>query len=115
MQKPGRARAPNRPRTSERRWDDLRRWKAFGNLRALGTRHGFAILLKTGQALPGKLDDIYQPSVYTKFSCTVVNGDKAPIAIQDKQYLFGLPYSILSRNPKLQQTNTWGGTFNPFE
>ncbi|OQP63911.1 hypothetical protein A3860_23565 [Niastella vici] len=98
-----------------KRWDDLRRWKAFGDLRSLGKRHGFAILLKAGESMPGKLDDIYQPSVYTKFSCKVVNGDKAPIAIQDNQYLFGLPYSILQRNPKLQQSIAWGGSFNPFQ
>jgi len=98
-----------------KRWDDLRRWKAFGYLRALGKRHGFAVILKQGASLPGKLDDISQPLVYTKFACNVVNGDKAGIAIQDKQYLFGLPYSILQRNPQLQQTSTWGGNFDPFQ
>jgi hypothetical protein len=98
-----------------KRWDDLRRWKAFDYLRTLGKRHGFAIILKPGQSMPGKLDDINQAAVYTKFSCTVVNGDKVPITIQDKQYLFGLPYSILQRNPKLQQNSTWGGAFNPFQ
>jgi len=98
-----------------KRWDDLRRWKAFNYLRSLGKRHGFAVILKPGESLPGKMDDIYQPAVYTKFAARVVNGDKAQIAIQDKQYLFGLPYSILQRNPKLLQTNTWGGSFDPFQ
>lgn len=98
-----------------KRWDDLRRWKAFDYLRSLGKRHGFTIFLKQGQSIPGKLDDIYRPSVYAKFSCSVVNSDKAAIAISDKQYLFGLPYSIMQRNPKLQQTNTWGGSFDPFQ
>lgn len=98
-----------------KRWDDLRRWKAFDYLRSLGKRHGFAIILKPDAPLPGKLDDINKPDVYSKFSCTVVNGDKAPINIQDNQYLFGLPYSILQRNPKLQQNNNWGGSFDPFQ
>lgn len=98
-----------------KRWDDLRRWKAFDYLRSLGKRHGFAIILKQGASLPEKLADINQPAVYTKFACSVVNGDKAPINIQDKQYLFGLPYSILQRNPKLEQSSAWGGSFNPFQ
>ncbi|HTM99751.1 MAG TPA: RagB/SusD family nutrient uptake outer membrane protein [Pedobacter sp.] len=95
-----------------KRWDDLRRWKRFDLLRGK-QRHGLAVTLKPGTADPAPMDDINQ--VYNKFNYTVITTDAANLSIPDKMYIYGLPYSFLSRNPKLQQTNTWGGSFDPFQ
>ncbi|MBS0027620.1 RagB/SusD family nutrient uptake outer membrane protein [Chitinophaga sp. 22321] len=94
-----------------KRWDDLRRWKKFDLLR--GTqRHSLAITLKAGQTDPAPMDDINK--VYNKFNYTVITTDKTNLSIPDKMYIYGLPFSFLSRNPKLQQNMLWGGTFDPF-
>lgn len=57
------------------------------------------------------LDDLYNNS----FVITVTNLDTYNIAYQNTVYFFGLPSGALTNNPKLTQTNTWGGTFNPLE
>lgn len=94
-----------------KRWDDLRRWKRFDLLR--GTqRHGLAVTLKPGQTDPAPMDDINQ--VYNRFNYTEITTDKSNISLPDKMYIYGLPFSFLSRNPKLQQNMLWGGTFDPF-
>jgi len=95
-----------------KRWDDIRRWKRFDLLRGK-QRHGLAITLKAGQTDPAPMDDIN--AVYNRFDYTVISTDKADLSIPDKMYLYGLPYSFLSRNPKLVQTTTWGGAFDPFQ
>lgn len=93
-----------------KRWDDLRRWKRFDLLR--GTqRHSLAITLKSGQTDPAPMDNIN--NVYNRFDYTVITTDKSNLAIPDKMYIYGLPFSFLSRNPKLQQNMMWGGTFDP--
>lgn len=94
-----------------KRWDDLRRWKMFGYLRNLHQRHGLAYLLKPGEKDVLPMDDINQ--VYKKFIITVIATDKIDIAIKDQYYIYGIPKSRLDRNAKLQQNNSWGGTFDP--
>lgn len=94
-----------------KRWDDLRRWKMFGYLRNLHQRHGLAYLLKPGEKDVQPMDDINQ--VYKKFIITVIATDKMDIAIKDQYYIYGIPKSRLDRNAKLQQNNSWGGTFDP--
>jgi hypothetical protein len=95
-----------------KRWDDIRRWKRFDILRGK-QRHNLAITLKTGETEPGKMDDIN--AVYNKFNYTVITTDAANLSIPDRMYLYGLPFSFLSRNPKLQQSQPWGGSFDPFQ
>lgn len=95
-----------------KRWDDLRRWKRFDLLRGK-QRHGLAITLKAGEIDPLPLDDINK--VYNKFDYNVITTDAANLSIPDKMYLYGLPYSFLSRNPKLEQSKDWGGGFDPFQ
>jgi hypothetical protein len=99
-----------------RRWDDLRRWKLFGQLRALGQRHGIAIVKKPTVPAPAvtPMEDIN--SAWSKFNYTVITADAGPLAIPDNFYIYGVPYTILQRNPKFQQNNGWsGGTFDPFQ
>jgi starch-binding outer membrane protein, SusD/RagB family len=95
-----------------KRWDDLRRCKQFGYLKSLPQRHGLAIVLKPGQADVKPLDDIN--IVWNKFSYKVVPTDRQDIAVKDEYYIYGIPKEVLDRNPKLEQNNNWGGTFNPF-
>ncbi len=96
-----------------KRWNDLRRWKSFDYLRTLANRHGLAISLKTGQTDVNPLDDINV--VYTKFTSTVINTDASNIAIKDQYYIYPLPKYVTDRNPKAQQNNNWGGTFDPLQ
>lgn len=95
-----------------KRWDDLRRWKRFDLLRGK-QRHGLAVTLKQGETDPTPMADINK--VYNKFNYTVITTDAANLSIPDKMYIYGLPFSFLSRNPKLQQNMMWGGTFDPFQ
>ena len=96
-----------------KREDDLRRWKMFDYLRALPQRHGIAVELKPGETDVKPLDDINV--VWTKFKTTVVQTDKADIAIKDQYYFYGIPKSRLDRNAKLEQNSNWGGTFDPLK
>ncbi|SDS33789.1 Starch-binding associating with outer membrane [Mucilaginibacter mallensis] len=96
-----------------KRWNDLRRWKLFGYLRGLGQRHGLGIVLKSGQTDVNPLDDINV--VWPKFTSTVIPTDVYNIAIKDQYYIYGIPLAVLNRNPKLQQNNNWGGTFDPLQ
>jgi len=95
-----------------KRWDDLRRCRQFGYLRSLPQRHGLAIVLKPGQADVKPLDNIN--IVWNRFSYKVVPTDRQDIAVKDEYYIYGIPKEVLDRNPKLEQNNNWGGTFNPY-
>jgi hypothetical protein len=54
-------------------------------------------------------------NLYTSFTMTVKNMDTYNIAYQTADYFFGFPTATLANNPKLQQTNTWGGAFDPLQ
>jgi hypothetical protein len=96
-----------------KRWDDLRRWKKFDYLRSLVQRHGIAVELKPGETDVKPMDDIQV--VWTKFKSTPVMTDRQDIAVKDQYYIYGIPKSVLDRNPKLEQNNNWGGTFDPLK
>jgi len=97
-----------------KRWDDLRRWKMFGYLRALPQRHGLAILLKPGQDDVSPLSDI--SAIWNNFTYTVIAKDAVDIAIKDQYYIYGIPLTILNRNPLFKQNKGWGeGDFDPLQ
>jgi len=96
-----------------KRWDDLRRWKRFDILNDLQQRHGLAITLKPGQSEVNPKDDINV--VYTKFTSTVVKTDLQNLTVLPQYYIYGIPKSVLDKNPKFQQNNNWGGTFDPLK
>jgi hypothetical protein len=55
-------------------------------------------------------------SVYTKYFTIVTKPlDTYPIAFQTADYFFGIPTATLQNDPNIQQTNTWGGSFNPLQ
>ena len=96
-----------------KRWDDLRRWKKFDYLRALKQRHGLGIELKAGETAVKPMDDINL--VWNKFTYTVIPTDREDIKLLDQYYIYGIPKSVLDRNPKLAQNNNWGGDFDPLQ
>jgi hypothetical protein len=96
-----------------KRMNDLRRWKMFDYLRALPQRHGIAVLLKAGQSDVSPLSDIN--TVWNKFTSTAITTDAVNIAIKDQYYIYGIPKSILDRNPLFKQSNNWGGDFDPLQ
>lgn len=96
-----------------KRWNDLRRWKKFDYLRGLPQRHGIAVLLKPGESNVTPLTDIN--TAWNKFTSTVIETDPVNIAVQDQYYIYGIPKSILDRNPLLKQNNNWGGDFDPLQ
>lgn len=98
-----------------KRWDDLRRWKLFDRLRSMGQRHGLAVVKKSTVPAPAvtPMEDIN--TAWNKFTYTQISADAGNLNIQDKCYIYGIPYTILQRNPKFQQNAGWGGTFDPFQ
>jgi hypothetical protein len=99
-----------------RRWDDLRRWKQFGRLRSMGQRHGLAVVRKSSVPAPAvsPMEDIN--TAWNKFTYTKITADAASLNIPDNFYIYGIPYTLLQRNPKLQQNMGWsGGSFDPFQ
>lgn len=96
-----------------KRWNDLRRWKMFDYLRSLPQRHGIAVLLKPGESDVTPLTDIN--TAWNKFTSTVIETDAVNIAVKDQYYIYGIPKSILDRNPLLKQNNNWGGDFDPLQ
>jgi starch-binding outer membrane protein, SusD/RagB family len=102
---------------TQRFWD-LRRWRIYkSRMEGLpgSTRHGLRTdWLGTAANRPIGLEDIN--SLWDQFAATEVP-DAQPITMldEDKYSFFGIPASILERNSKLHQTNTWGGDFDPLE
>lgn len=96
-----------------KRWNDIRRWKLFDYMNALPQRHGIAVLLKSGESDVSHLDDIN--AVWPKFTSTVIETDAVNIALKDQYYFYGIPKSVLDRNPLLQQNNNWEGDFDPLQ
>jgi hypothetical protein len=55
-------------------------------------------------------------AVWDQFTVTVTpDVEQANPLAEDKYSFFGIPTSVLDRNSKIEQNNTWDGTFNPLE
>jgi starch-binding outer membrane protein, SusD/RagB family len=122
-----------------KRYYDLRRWKLVESTLNGTQREGLTILLKpipsgtTGSgtdylaatrdaAATTNLDAVYTqyfsyaPVILSNSSAVLgelKNLDTAPIAFQTADYYFGIPTGALQSDPNIQQTNTWGGSFDP--
>jgi hypothetical protein len=101
-----------------KRFWDLRRWRIFAQtFNSLQDKylHGLRMEWNGPTAdRPRLLTDVN--TVWDQFSATVING-YAPTAVldEDKYSFFGIPKSIIERNSKIEQNNTWGGTFDPLK
>ncbi|MFA5818780.1 MAG: RagB/SusD family nutrient uptake outer membrane protein [Bacteroidales bacterium] len=101
----------------QRFWD-LRRWRiystTFNNFKDKYF-HGLRFEYNgTAATRPIGLEDIN--TIWDQFTVTV-NQDYRPTNVldEDKYSFFGIPKSILDRNNKIEQNNTWGGTFDPLK
>jgi len=101
-----------------KRFWDLRRWRiyasTFNNMEGR-YRHGLRIEYNgDADSRPRFLTDIN--TVWDQFTVTVINDvEQTNVLEEDKYSFFGIPTSILDRNSKIEQNNTWGGTFNPLD
>ena len=101
-----------------KRFWDLRRWRIFAstfNNMEGKYRHGLRIEYNGDAASrPRFLTDIN--SVWDQFTVTVINDVEPNNPLdEDKYSFFGIPTSVLDRNSKIEQNNTWEGTFNPLD
>lgn len=101
----------------QRFWD-LRRWRVYAStFNSFKDKyfHGLRIEWNgTAANRPTGLIDIN--TIWDQFTVTE-NRDYRPIMMkdEDKYSFFGIPKSVLDRNSKIEQNNTWGGAFNPLE
>lgn len=109
-----------------KRFWDLRRWNKLNSvLTAIDRRTGLTITYKTTAPVTSTVfattrDNLNLDDVYTNyFTITVKNVDtntNYPPRWNDTKYaFFGIPQSAIDNNPKIQQNNTWGGSFDPLQ
>lgn len=101
-----------------KRFWDLRRWRIYKSRMESFTdkyRHGLRVEWTGATASrPTGLEDIN--TIWNKFTAAPSN-DVMPITMlaEDKYSFFGIPQTYLDRNSKIEQNNTWGGTFDPLK
>ena len=101
-----------------KRFNDLRRWRTYkSTMEGLpgSTKHGLRIEWSgTTANRPIGLENIDQ--IWNQFNVTVIEDvGKITMMPEDKYSFFGIPATYLERNSKLEQNNTWGGTFDPLK
>lgn len=101
-----------------KRFWDLRRWRIYKSRMeglAGSTRHGLRIEWNgTAANRPIGLENIND--IWNKFNVTASEDvGKITMLPEDKYSFFGIPATYLERNSKLEQNNTWGGTFDPLK
>ncbi len=111
-----------------KRFWDLRRWKKFETELNGKRRTKMQINLKVGAGIPlaaefanpasPKFRDITDIDVaYTSYF-ELLESDldtKYKINWKPEYYFFGIPAASISNNPNLDQTNIWGGPFDPLK
>jgi hypothetical protein len=101
-----------------KRFWDLRRWRIYkSTMEGLADkyRHGLRVEWTGSTASrPIGLENIN--TIWNQFTAAPVN-DVMPITMlaEDKYSFFGIPQTYLDRNSKIEQNNTWGGTFDPLK
>lgn len=101
----------------QRFWD-LRRWRIYAaTFNAFKDRYFHGLRFEwngTAANRPTGLTDIN--SIWDQFTVTE-NQDYRQIVMldEDKYSFFGIPKSVLDRNSKIEQNNTWGGNFDPLQ
>lgn len=102
----------------KKRLSDLRRWRIYkSGMEGLknSTKHGLKTEYNGVVAdRPVGLEDIND--IWNMFTASEVEDfEQISMLEEDKYSFFGIPTSILERNSKLEQNNTWGGTFDPLK
>ena len=101
-----------------KRFWDLRRWRIYkSRMEGLqgSTKHGLRIEWPgTAANRPMALENI--DLIWNQFNVSVIEDvGKITMLPEDKYSFFGIPSTYLERNSKLEQNNTWGGTFDPLK
>jgi hypothetical protein len=101
----------------QRFWD-LRRWRIYAStMNSLQNHylHGLRTEWNGPTASrPTGLTDIN--SIWDQFTVTVMQDYNPVVMLDEDKYSFlGIPKSILDRNSKIEQNNTWGGNFDPLQ
>lgn len=106
-----------------KRFWDLRRRKLFANTLNGKTRTGVQWNVNSATA-PTSLsvspfagrDGLTADEAYQYFTLNTKKLDNGyTISWKDEYYFFGIPTSAITNNPKIEQNNTWGGTFDPLQ
>ena len=101
----------------QRFWD-LRRWRIYAStFNSFKDKYFHGLRFEwngTAANRPTGLTDIN--TIWDQFTVTE-NQDYRQIVMldEDKYSFFGIPKSILDRNSKIEQNNTWGGNFDPLQ
>ncbi len=102
---------------TKRLWD-LRRWRIYkSHMEGLenSTRHGLRIEWTGATAdRPVSLENIND--IWDQFGVTAIEEIQPNTMLEEDQYsFFGIPATYLDRNSKLEQNNTWEGSFDPLQ
>ena len=83
---------------------------------ANGTRHGLMVQYN-GPVSERPVGMANIDTFFDKLTIIVQedNAGKTAMLAEDKYSFFGIPAAILARNSKMEQNNTWGGTFDPLQ
>ena len=101
----------------QRFWD-LRRWRIYAStFNSFKDKYFHGLRFEwngTAANRPTGLTDIN--TMWDRFTVTE-NRDYRQIVMldEDKYSFFGIPKSVLDRNSKIEQNNTWGGDFDPLQ
>lgn len=100
-----------------KRWDDLRRLRRFDILNSQLSKKAVLMWMKPGAAVPIISDDIYDPTVWSRFTPKIIDNIDAPYTynVLDKYYFYAIPKTHLDKNANLLQNKDWGGTFDPLQ
>ena len=101
----------------QRFWD-LRRWRIYAQtFNSIpdkfihGLRYDYNFPASTRPVGLTNIDDVYD-----RFTVTVIPDTRQLNLLPEDNYsFFGIPTSIIERNSKIEQNNTWGGTFDPLQ
>ncbi|MEX2594170.1 MAG: RagB/SusD family nutrient uptake outer membrane protein [Anditalea sp.] len=101
----------------QRFWD-LRRWRIYAStFNNFKDRYFHGLRFEwngTAANRPTGLTDI--STIWDQFTVTENQDYRQIVMLEEDRYsFFGIPNSILDRNSKIEQNNTWGGTFDPLE
>jgi hypothetical protein len=119
-----------------KRFWDLYRWKRMSDYKGW-YRNRIRIVLKTGPGIPSAASlknptdsnfrDIQNLDVMTAKDFTTITNDNHdnsnsttkldtnPMNFLDTYYFFPIPLQAMNNDPKLNQNNNWGGSFDPLQ
>lgn len=93
-----------------KRFWDLRRWRELSVINGI-QKYGLEATLKSGFQ-PVKDNSLLSQDFNYAVTELITSGPKE-MSVPDSYYFFPISETEIEKDPKLQQNNTWGGTFDP--